>query len=119
MSDDEDTPGADPSELPSEAEGFESFVEGSYIEFMLTPYLETLGPLLAVILIAGMFAMLWLWSGDIALPTVVGILLSGLMVTVLPLQFVGLIEDLLIFVIAVALFAVWWSRSGSGGGLGG
>ncbi|THE66563.1 hypothetical protein D8Y22_01845 [Salinadaptatus halalkaliphilus] len=113
MSDDE-MPGAGPEDLPEGTEGLEQLVEGEIIELVLSPYLDVLGPVFAVVLIGGIFTMLWIWAGDISLPIVVGIVLSGLLVTVLPWQLVGLLEDLLIIGMAVALFSAWWMRTGGG-----
>ncbi|RQG89327.1 hypothetical protein [Natrarchaeobius chitinivorans] len=110
----DDVPGSDPDTLPDGADGLEGLVQGEILEMMLSPYLDTLGPVFAVVLVAGVFAMLWIWSGDISLPIVVGIILSGLMITILPWQLVGLLEDLLIIGIAIALFSAWWMRSAGG-----
>ncbi|MEY7847926.1 hypothetical protein AB7C87_01815 [Natrarchaeobius sp. A-rgal3] len=112
MTEYDDVPGSEPSDLPEGTEGLEGLVQGEILELMLSPYLDTLGPAFAVVLIAGVFAMLWIWSGDISLPVVVSILLSALLVTVLPWQLVGLLEDLIIIGMAVALFSAWWIRTG-------
>jgi len=108
----ESGPPGDPGDLPDGGESLAPLVEGDVIEFALQPFLEPMGGLFAVVVIAGVMGILWIWSGDIGLPIVTSILLSGLMVTVLPFQLIGVLEDIIILGIALALFSAWWTRQG-------
>ena len=102
-------------ELPEDQSHLSGFYNGEFLDAALQPYFELMGPLFPFLCITGAMAMLWIYSDDIKLPTTVGIVLSGVVLTFLPEAMLSIVGGLFVFTVAVALFSVW-SGHGIGGG---
>jgi len=97
-----------------ESEAAEEIVNWEW-DFFLDPYFELLGPIFPAIVAIFVISISFIWTRNMALPTVLMILLGGSMVTYLPAaaQTVGL---LLVF--AGVASAIWIAYSGNGRRLG-
>ena len=79
----------------------------SWLDVVLDPYVGLLGEgLVAGILAGSLLVGFWIHSDNIAIPSIIILLLGGVLSTVLPAPMLDLARSLIVIGLAAALFAV-------------
>ena len=100
--------------VPEEHSHLEELYNGDLFE-VVTPFFDVMGSAFPVLVIGGVMSMLWVYSDDIKIPTIVGIIMSSVTLAYMPGSWLRIIGGLMTFLIAVALFSVWSGRDIGGG----
>jgi len=98
-------------EVPDGHSHLQKLFEGNVIDAALKTFYDPMGTFFPFVAIAGTMVILWVWSDDIKLPTTVGVVMSGVVLTYIPSAFLSVIGGLFVFCIAVAVFSIWSGRA--------
>lgn len=83
------------------------WASGDWFDAVVQPFLDLLGPIFPLVVGLGVAGMLFVWSGSMALPIVVMILIGGLLIPVMPPEAQAVGGGLLLLGIALALYRAW------------
>lgn len=83
------------------------WTQGNWLAALFAPYVNLLGaPLVATVLGGALIMSFWIFSGSLAIPAIILLLLGGVLLPVLPGEVLGIARALLVLGMATALLAV-------------
>jgi hypothetical protein len=84
----------------------DTWTQGDWWNAILEPYYALLGEALVGTILAGALIVgFWIYSGDVVLPSILVLLLGGILVTVLPGEVVGIARVMIVIGMTAALLA--------------
>lgn len=101
------------SGTPDRGKYADAWGSGDWATALFEPGTDLIGALFLLVIALGLLGMVWVISGDMSLPIVVVILLSGVLIPVLPAQAQAGALMVLLGGIAVALYRAWMHGGGA------
>jgi len=88
------------------------WADGQWFDAVTSPYLTVVGALFATIFLGTIMGMLYIYTGDLAVPTVVALLVggSGLLTQRLPASLQRGLVIVLVIGIGLGLYQAWSAR---------
>lgn len=84
----------------------DSWTSGNWMEAIWQPYVMLLGEgLIGTILAGALIMAFWVYSGDIIMPSILTLLLGGILTAFLPGQIVGIARAMVVVALATAFLA--------------
>lgn len=84
----------------------DTWTSGDWFEAIVEPYVVLLGePMLGTILGGALILAYWIHAGDVVLPTIIVLLLGGVLTAVLPGDVVGIARGMIVIGMTVAILA--------------